>query len=299
MIARSLAVAAALFVAYEVHVRALAVPVGLHEVRFQWQRNLVRVQELLLAGEPPPCVLVGSSMSVRLDPAALAPGARSLALGGIGPLDGLAILARVSAAPALVLIEVNLLGEPRARAFVDDVFREPSWRLRDHLPSLLEKHRPSVVLTRRPRRWYYWLRDKLAQHVPRREPAALPGDITIDAALQRKLVEEQIRTFEDAFARPLPAGELEAAAAELAVHVKRLASRGSRVVMFECPIHPRLRDTARMRALRGRAGGLARELGVPFLVPPLSGPFETSDALHLAPAGARQFERWLAAATSN
>jgi hypothetical protein len=294
MIARSLAVAALLFVAYELHVRALAVPVGLHEVRFQWQRNLVRVQEFLNA-PPPPCVLVGSSMSVRLDAGALGPGARSLALGGIGPLDGLAILERLAGAPPLVLIEVNLLAATTQSAFLDDVFAEPAWRLRAHLPSLLEKHRPSVVLTRRPRRWYYWLRDKIAMHAPRRDAAAaLPGDITVDAALQRRLVEEQIARHEAELARPTPAGELDAAAATLAAHVRRLKSAGSRVVLFECPIHPRLRDSAQMRALRGRVAELARELDVAFATPPLTASFETSDALHLAPAGARDFARWLA-----
>jgi hypothetical protein len=219
----ALALCAVLLLAYAAFLR-LAPPPAQRRMQSAAQENQDVLERYLRSADPPPVVVVGSSMARKLDLTADTCAA-NLALTGESSLTGLAALSRLPRKPRLVLVEANVAD------------REPDERL------VAAAAGPPIRLSRvfltanKPANlgYSYLYQLKRDKSDPPVTEAAFRGALEI----QR-----------DTYARPLEERGLERRIAYLAQRVQELERAGSRVALFELPVYPELEETPLARQVR-------------------------------------------------
>ena len=118
LILRSLVICLMLLFVYDLSIR-LYFSHHPAQIENQWSKNVIMVQDLAVRETSPHTILIGSSMSARLDLGKLNDDVFSLTLAGKNTLDGLQILERTGHIPKLVLLETNALTGLSDTTFVD------------------------------------------------------------------------------------------------------------------------------------------------------------------------------------
>lgn len=226
----ALALCAALLLAYAAFLR-LAPPPAQSRMQSAAQENQDVLERYLRLSEPPPVVVLGSSMTRKLDFTADAGCVMNLALTGESSLTGLAALARLPRKPRLVLVEINVAD------------REPDERLVKAAAGPLIRLSPVFLTANKPANlgYSYLYQLKRDKSDPPVTEAAFHGALDIQRST---------------YARPLEPQGLERRIAYLAQRVQELERAGSRVALFELPVYPELEQMLLARqvrsALRGR-----------------------------------------------
>src|SRR5579862_1872882 len=141
---KSLATTLILLLAYQVILPYVPRRYMLEQVR--QQGNILKAEEYLCSSNQPCQVIVGSSLSARLNPSVLGKDCFNLALNGGSALTGLELLVRSGARPRLVLVEINNLDREVDRAFVDDEISPVFSLLRRHFSIFREENRPADLV---------------------------------------------------------------------------------------------------------------------------------------------------------
>ncbi|WP_242927467.1 hypothetical protein [Pontibacter vulgaris] len=145
MIKRAFGLALVLFIGYNFAIQVL-------EPKFyipqnQQQENLIKVQEYLLNPAVKPNVVVGSSVSTRLDMNILPNDFFNLSFRGKSVFDGLELIKRSGKKPEHIYIETNMLHKEIDAAFVDSGIENNMNVVKQYLPALHEKHQLINTLT--------------------------------------------------------------------------------------------------------------------------------------------------------
>lgn len=290
---KALLIAAALLLGYE---GLLAVcPDSMRAVaESQWHDNRIRAQRYLYEQRQADTVVVGSSLARRLDEHLGKADIVNLSFGGRSPLDGLRLIARSGAAPRLVLVEVNHLDRGADEDFLGSLLSPGRRYLREHLRALRTYYRPLSVAAALMRNGFAESFERLrdgARHSAGRGP--MTSAAGIPHALFAQLLQRQIRAHRE---KPTPR-RLERLVGQLEDVFGTLRARGSTIVLFEMPTHPRLCVSRHLRALRRT---LERRLGdyvSRYAQAPDCTAFATTDAHHLDPASAQRYgaelEAWI------
>ncbi len=243
---------------------------------YQQHANAITAEKLAHARQPPPVILVGSSMGAVLAPAALPSGAYNLALSSFGAQTGLAIIARAHQRPRLVLVEANVTALlPPSDELLASVFQRVTFALQRALPVARHDHQPMALLDEALRRW------------------SVRGKKTSDYVLPPALYAEHVDALarEQAAWRATP--ETAAALERLAAQVRALEDAGTRVVFFEAPMDERLRTTAQTAGVRALLRARFAPERYRWVALDDWTAFQTSDGLHLIPESADRFARQL------
>ncbi|MCP4620660.1 MAG: hypothetical protein GY844_29995 [Bradyrhizobium sp.] len=170
----------------------------------------------------PGIALVGSSMSFRLYEGYFDTPLRNLSIGGGSAATSLAIIDSYRSVPSLILVETNILSRPIDQQLVNAFGANPS--------EPYQWFRPVRAVIS----WiYYWIKYKSEADNVKRLPLLRPETYDTRENVSATIAEYAGRDWE-AIMRPH--------AQELLALVLRLEQRGCRVVLFELPTVPELRD---------------------------------------------------------
>jgi hypothetical protein len=202
---------------------AYALVVHLHPWRrpvaeSQWMQNLLTAEAFQFGEERKPAVLVGSSLSGSIATGNLA----NLAFASRTANEGLALLARRSALPQVVCVEINV---PPERQLDREAFVGTGWSARIPAPPRFNRG--------------------LAENL-------------VDVGRRDRLV----KALAASYLRPPDPTALRAQAAELAQRIRALQARGCRVLLVELPIEPELAELPRPEAIRRAVQGALPEVPV-------------------------------------
>lgn len=263
----------------------------------QYEQNLMRTQAYLALPEPPPVVVVGTSVASRLE--TLPTDWFNLAFSGGSTFTGLEILARSDAVPPIVLIETNVLvTRDLDRTMVDAAFNPVLGRARRSMPGLLEAQKPAHVLLRSVDPVS---RDGFVIHPLGRSQAAPPSPATspaeaepdVPAGMTADFHHELIRLQVAHEATPVPEAKLAEIEGNLRRYADDLERRGATVIFFEAPQHPDVMAQTAMRTARERLAAAfpsPRYAWVPAVEPH---DYHTTDGVHLTGPGTIRYGRIL------
>lgn len=272
MIRRSLVVFVVLVVLYALYIAFLKPE--LNTVQHQASGNRISAEQYIFAPDVPGAtVIVGSSLSFRIETDSLPPYTSNLGFGGLTVYDGLELVRRSGKKPARVLVETNMIFKEADRAFLDAVFQPGLFELRKWAPMMREVNQPTGVLVGYLKR---------AMKGSEEDPKAGEPDST-------KVSENLFDTNRGIFAQ-VPADSVQQRyLTTLENEVRSLEANGTEVIFLEVPISEEL--MASPLAERARATIKERFPTHRFLRTDRT--WKTTDGLHLQWHNAQRYSRWL------
>ncbi|HRH69432.1 MAG TPA: hypothetical protein PLB89_08005 [Flavobacteriales bacterium] len=276
MIRRSLLIFAVLVLGYMAFIKWGGV--DWDTTQHQSNGNRIKAEQFVFGEDlPGSSVIVGSSLSFRIELDSLPEGTSNLGFGGLSVYDGLELIARSGRKPTRVVIETNMLFKEPDRAFLDAVFQPGLYELRRATPILREENQPSGVL-------FGWLKEK-----------ARVATGTVKGSADSLAVSNTLLATNRAIFKVVPADSVqERYMTALSDGVRTLESRGIEVVFLEVPISDELMQSE--LASRCRSLVAERFPHHRFLRVPQGSHWLTTDGLHLEWHSAQRFSGWLASA---
>ena len=178
----------------------------------------------------PDIAIVGSSLAYRIYEGYFNTPLRNISVGGGSPATGLAIVASYPTIPKLILVETNILSRPIDQNLIDAFGSNPSSPYRWFRPM-------RAVIS-----WaYYWIKYKSEAENVRRLLLLPPENYDITADMDAMIAAYAGKDW-DAIMRPHMR--------ELAGQIYDLERRGTKVLLFELPSPPELRDDNFVRTAR-------------------------------------------------
>lgn len=105
--------------------------------------NLIRAQRYLHGARQQSIVFVGSSLTQVMEPYLNQPDVACLGLPGMGPVDGLNLIAGGGARPKLVMIEINLIHRIPSQELAEEALQPHLFWLHDQFSATRHEFQPS------------------------------------------------------------------------------------------------------------------------------------------------------------
>jgi len=244
--------------------------------------NYFRAQQYVYETPPGMSVIVGSSLSLRLNAAALGPGYYKLCLGGGSIFTGLEIVRQAAHHPRVVLVEINQLGWNKDEELVHDLFAPWRTRLRAWSAIFQEEGRPANFVNGIAQRMLvatcHW-GTKLMGQAP--SPDIPPGSGVLNPVLFARL----LRMYHDeALATPPP--DLTGRANRIGEAIDALGRDGTICVLYEMPIDSSLSGRPSPVAVRNAMALRFPKTKYHWLEFPQDHDYKTYDGLHATQAEA-------------
>jgi hypothetical protein len=244
MIKKSILAALVMLIAY--HFLFPHIPRTYFQLSGPQRDNYFRAQRYVHDVPSETRVILGSSLSLRLNDATLGPGYYKLCLGGGSIFSGLEIIRMAEKRPSVILIEINQIVWNTDNELLHDLFTPWRRKLRNYSPIFKEEGRPANfangIMERFVQATCGWGSSLLGQ-APVPDPAA--GSSVRNPALFSRL----LRMYRDehlAVAPPDLAGRV----SRLGNYIDALIRDGSICVLYEMPIDSSLADRPSPVAVR-------------------------------------------------
>lgn len=243
----------------------------------EWQKNLIRAERYALSSHAWPVMIAGSSMGVHFQDRYFSRPDEvfNLSLSGGSALTGLAIAAKRSPAPRVVLIEANetFVRLPDVR-ILESLYSPVKQGLGNYWPGLREEYIPSVLV-------HKLVRDRFTGSAGAAGLTAPPPNYEALLAIQQERYDAGLTASEqEALAKGLDLAE---------DSVETLVRKGARVVFFEPPIAPSLARTRMAHELRATLQRRFPPNRYRWVPAPDPSAYQTADGLHLLEGSARRF----------
>lgn len=270
MIKKSILTALVLVTAY--HFLFPYLPRKYFQLSGQQRENYFRAQRYVHDLSPETNLILGSSMSLRLNEQALGSNYFKLAFGGGSILTGLEIIRLKRAHPPVVLIEMNQVGWDVDHELVHDLSSPWLCCLRNYSPIFREEGRPANFVN--------GILEALVRHSCRWGTRWLGSDKTAPVnGVNPELFAQLMRMFKDYLATTPPG--LNENVKKLGDYVDALTSSGSICVFYEMPVDSSLTDLQSPRAVREAAAVRFPRTKYHWLAFDQQHRYETSDGIHL------------------
>jgi hypothetical protein len=244
--------------------------------------NFLRAQRYVHDKHSKTKVILGSSLSIRLNQAILGQGYFKLALGGGSIFTGLEIIRHAKKHPAVVLIEINQLGWNVDNELLHDLFAPWRKKLRNYSPIFKEEGRPANFVNGVGeifvRTICHWSSQLLGQ-------APAPDLSSGTSALNPALFSRLVRMYHDQALAGAPAG-LPGQANRLGDYVDALTRDGSICILYEMPIDSSLSGLPAPVAVRNAVETRFPKDRYHWLEFPRDHNYDTYDGLHVSQAEA-------------
>lgn len=282
MIQRSLLVCVAVLIAW--HFTAPQLSKKFYTVPGQHRANYLHAQSYVQDAGEEAQVIVGSSMSDRLDERILGSGLIKLTFPGGSPLSGLEIVNRSGRCPPVVWIETNVILRTPEQDLIENALAVWRVELRKVSPVFKEAYRPSEYGIG----FLKAVVDKGTKTFAQKAPVGVTSATAICGGLDQRVFEGVMKANREALSK-FPSSEiLKERVDALAKHVEGLTQRGTRCVFFEMPIEASLQDLAEPAAIREALKLRFPESKYLWLSLLRATPWETSDGIHLTSAEAEE-----------
>jgi hypothetical protein len=280
MILRSLTVCLAAVIAW--HFLQPRMPENHHRIPGQVRANHHRAQTYVLNAPPNAEVVAGSSMSDRLDAANLGPDRVKLTFPGGGPLTALEIIRRSGRVPPVLWFETNLIVRDADETLIGDA--TDAWRvgLRRNSSAFTEHGRPSAYGVGIVRTLF----GRACRVVPAlggAPPTPSAGTSLDPAVFEGMMSANRLHLSK----KPDPA-DLERRVKLIGEAVDSLHEAGCKVVFYEMPCEPSLKDLAEPAAIREAMRHRFPTSGYRWLDLSRDSPWQTTDGIHLTPSEAAE-----------
>lgn len=244
----------------------------------QWQQNLVATQNFIYDARITQfaesgaynAIIVGSSMSARLDSAKLeARNIYNLAFGGGSALSGLEIIKRANKVPQMIFVESNIafLREQDDK-MLNEIF-SATFKIKQYLPALLVKYQPiNVLLSFIKGRAGRSVEEKLAK------------------VRNEKLYLESLERMKKGYEAEINMADYEGNLAGLKALLEYFENLGVQIIFFEMPLDLQLAHTRQMQVVRKV---LKESFSYTTLPMPNHSAYQTTDGIHLLEKSAYKF----------
>lgn len=278
MIKRSLLVCGVALLAW--HFAAPRLTKKFYTIPGQQRANYLHAQNYVQDAKAETHVIVGSSMSERMDERILGSSHVKLTFPGGGPLTGLEIVNRSGKRPPVVWIETNVLLRAPEQDLIKDALTPWRVELRKISPVFKEAYRPSEFGVG----FLKAVVDKGSKALARK-PATADAPA---AGLDDAVFEGMMKANREALSK-VPSPELLKERVDaLAKHVEELSKSGTKCVFFEMPIEPSLQNLAEPAAVRNALKQRFPESDYAWMSLDRGTPWQTTDGIHLTPPEAEQ-----------
>ncbi len=250
----------------------------------QMQTNLIKAQNFLYEADKPQAVIVGSSLSARIDESLLSDGFTNLAMSGMSLYDGLKVVLQKSALPASICIETNLITRGPSQDFENSLFSPVMYPLRDWIPGFREKNQPVGLTT-----GFILNKLKTAKAEGKMAPSVSDADKEKQDPVFAKVLQMAREDKETLPDTQLLAERVTA----LTGLVRQLEEKGVRIYFFEMPINKGLCDAAFPNHIREQMETHFPPSQYTYLPKPDCNSYNTTDGAHLDPLSAAKFTTWL------
>lgn len=233
------------------------------------QRNLVKAEDYRYeAADRYDTLVVGSSMSERLVMDSLGSGCYNLAMAGLSSQAGLQLIEESKHQPQLVYVEANTLLTPIKPGQLPTGNDTPVWRfIREHLAFTRQKYQPVGVFKALLRDLQYG----------KSQFVYLEAGARVDSAFLEKAIIPQLQERQ----HPLPDSVLTARVQAVRQRLDAFRQRGTRIVLFEMPVDPRLQRTPVAQTIQTALLDTFQTPGYPFIIAPATDAYQTTDGVHL------------------
>ena len=280
MIKRSMLVCAAAILAW--HLIMPCLPRTFYAIPGMQRANHLHAQRFVHDTPDGARVIVGSSMSERLDARALGANHVKLTFPGGGPFTGLEIVRSTGRRPPVLWIETNVIIRDAEADLLADTLSPWRMRLRDRSAVFKEEGRPSnygvgfvkAVIVKVCR-----MTSSLSDGAPK---SADYSQRAMDTAVFDDIMKEN-RAHLD---RQPASADLAQRVDRLGKYIDELTAAGSKCVCFEMPIDASLKDLAEPAAIRKALKERFPPGKYHWLDLSRDMPYQTSDGIHLVPTDA-------------
>jgi hypothetical protein len=239
-------------------------------------------------------VLVGSSITARLDPEYISPQAVSLALLGMSSPTGLQIIEREKVKPKLLLVELSetiLKGENYkvSQDFIGNLYQPLFYFIRLQFPMFRQEYQPLLSIiqslikatTKENKISFRFLEEARSTQ-------------QIDPELIEKLIQQQIQAKKNTMSEGVKNAITEESE-YIKTKITQLKNAGVRVVLMDVPNEQRVKDTIMEKQLRELFRDIFPENIYEWLPEPPSREWKTNDGIHLVKSSAKEYANFVRA----
>jgi hypothetical protein len=250
----------------------------------QWQDNIIKAQNYLYETDNPKGVIVGSSLSARIDESILLGEVHNLAMGGLSIYDGLKVVLEKATLPEYVCVETNLITRPASQDFTNSLLSPVLYPVRKVAPSLREKNQPLGLVTG-------FILDKLNKQ---ERGGKLPASVKDAKKAQQDPVFAKVLQMAKEEKQELPDPVLLAERIkEMKDLLGKLEAKGVKVYFFEMPISFGLCDFPFPTHIREQMATHFPTSQYTYFPTPDCSQYNTTDGAHLDPVSVKAFSSWL------
>ncbi len=238
-------------------------------------------------------VLVGSSITARINPEYISSHAVSLAMVGMSPQTGLEIVEREKVKPHLLLIELNNTIQKTRKGklttdFVENLYHPFFYFIRLYFPIFRQEYQPVSTLvqflikafTNEDRVLFRFLEEGKSQK----------------RLLYPELIEKLIIQEIQAGSYPISKQAqkvIEEESEYIKTQIKKFKNEGVRVILMDIPREKRVQDTIREKQVRELFRELFPKDIYEWMPEPPSREWKTNDGVHLVTSSAKEYASFL------
>jgi hypothetical protein len=258
------------------------------------QSNIIKAQRYIYNHKSDlEMVLVGSSITARINSEYISPHAVSLAMLAMSSQTGLEIVERQKIKPNLLLIELNdtILKSRNHKLntdFIGNLYHPVFYWIRFYFPMCRQEYQPLStiaqslikVFTNENKVLFRFLEEGNSKEKP------------VGTELIEKLIQQQIQARNS----PLSEGSKKAIAEEseyIKTQIKNFKNEGMRVILMDIPSEKRVKDTIMEKQLRELFRDLFPKDIFEWMPEPPSREWKTNDGLHLVTSSAKEYASFL------
>lgn len=258
------------------------------------QSNIIKAQRYIYNRKSDlEMVLVGSSITARINSEYISPHAVSLAMLAMSSQTGLEIVERENVKPNLLLIELSdtilkRRGNQLNTEFIASLYHPLFYWVRFYLPMFRQEYQPASTIaqslikdiTNENKVLFRFLEEGSNKEKP------------VGTELIEKLIQQQIKARNS----PLSEGSRKAIAEEseyIKTQIKKFKNEGVRVILMDIPSEKRVKDTIMEKQLRELFRELFPKDIFEWMPEPPSREWKTNDGIHLVTSSAREYATFL------
>ena len=269
-------------------------PVNISIGQHQWQDNCIKAQEYLFQKKKYNSVIVGSSMSTRIQTNSLHERFYNLSFGGLSVYDGLNVLEDIDILPDTLFVEMNILFRMPDENFKMSQKNRFFFNIRKHILIFQEKYQPSVYIGN-------YFTEFLGHSIIDPFSAFLFNPVisklqkilfvkknssnnTLNTKLYTSLIDDYNNAKNIALTRQmLPT---------LFRYIEHFEKRGVKVSFFEMPMYEAIQNSAQMNFVRNSLKEKYIDSKNILIIPsPEYKDYTTTDGVHLDVASSKKFSK--------
>jgi hypothetical protein len=238
-------------------------------------------------------VLVGSSITARIDPEYISPHAVSLAMLGMSSQIGLEIVEREKVKPSLLLIELSdtiLKGKSFKphQEFIKNLYHPIFYLIRLYIPMFRAEYQPVSNLAQ--------FLIKIVTNDRKVSFRFLEQGNSTERPTSSAVIENLIQQQIQAKINPISEGVKRAIFEEtkdVKIKIQKFKNEGVRVILMNIPNEKRIEDTIGDKQLRELFRELFPKDVYEWMPEPPSGEWKTNDGIHLVTSSAKEYANFL------